>query len=140
MNRRSSTGIIAEHATVWGKKSRFWQMLRPRAAIGPFYRASQCVKRTVEGIALASPGCLRGGRRDHGRAFRNGRLLHFEAEFPHQRAPFGLLAVDLGGVVVGRALDRVGPFPAQPLLHVFGSERALELAVEPVDDGARRAG
>src|SRR5215216_2912485 len=111
-------------------------MLRPGAAIGPFSKASQLVKITVEDIALAwarpSP------RRT--RASRNGRLLHFEAEFPHQCAPFGLLAVDLGGVVVGRARDRVGPFPAQPLLHVFGSERALELAVEPVDDGARRAG
>src|SRR5215216_7406580 len=140
MNCRSSTGIIAEHATVWGKKSRFWQMLRPGAAIGPFYRASQCVKRTVEGIALAWPGCSPRRTARSGACLWNGRLLHFQAEFPHQRAPFGLLAVDLGGIVVGRALDRVGPFPAQPLLHVFGSERALELAVEPVDDGARRAG
>src|SRR5262249_25482534 len=66
-------------------------------------------------------------------------LLHLEIELAHQRAPLGLFAVDVLGVLLGRRGERVAALGQDALLDLFGLRQRAQGRVEPVDDRPRRA-
>src|SRR5262249_12474143 len=69
-----------------------------------------------------------------------GGSLHLEIELAHQRAPLGLFAVDVLGVLLGRRGERVAAFGQDALLDLFRLHQRAQRRVEPVDDRPRGAG
>src|ERR1700704_3927812 len=67
-------------------------------------------------------------------------LFRLPADRSGERRPFGFLGVDVGSVVFRRAEPRLRALVGEPLAHLVGRERGVELPVETLDDRARRAG
>src|SRR5262245_3575044 len=62
-----------------------------------------------------------------------------EADRRHELRPACLFAFDVGRVGLRRARDRLAAFEREPLSYLLGGEHGVELLVEPLDDGGRRA-
>src|SRR5258708_9661753 len=67
-------------------------------------------------------------------------LFRLPADRSGERRPFGFLGVDVGRIVFRRAQPRLGALVGEPLAHLVGRERPVELAVDTFDDRAWRAG
>src|SRR5262245_24568398 len=63
-----------------------------------------------------------------------------EADRRHELRPADLLALDVGGVGLRAARDRLAAFEREPLSYLVGGEHGVELLVESLDDGARGGG
>src|SRR5262245_60073639 len=68
----------------------------------------------------------------------NQSSFGFDADGLHQVGPHRELAVDDGGVLLGRGGLWLGAFDGKAFAHLAGRERSVECPVERVDDGARR--
>src|SRR5262249_38417445 len=70
----------------------------------------------------------------------DARLLDFEVELAHQRAPLGLLAVDVAGVFLRRRGQGIAALGVDALLDLVRLDQRAQRRVELVDDRPRRAG
>src|SRR5882762_2987979 len=59
-------------------------------------------------------------------------LFRLPADRSGERRPFGFLGVDVGRIVFRRAQPRLGALVGEPLAHLVGRERRIELAVATV--------
>src|SRR5262249_59291901 len=66
-------------------------------------------------------------------------LFDLEAELVDQCTPLAFLALDIGGVLRGRAGHRPAAVGNQALFHVIGVDDLAQLFVESLDDRAPRA-
>jgi hypothetical protein len=67
-------------------------------------------------------------------------LFDLEAELVDQCTPLAFLALDIGGVLRGRAGHRPAAVGNQALFHVIGVDDLAQLFVESLDDRGRRTG
>src|SRR3979490_2577926 len=62
--------------------------------------------------------------------------FRLDAELLHQRAPLGLLGVDIGGLLLRRARQRIPASGSDARTRLLARKRRAQLGIEPIDDGA----
>src|SRR5712671_7220549 len=67
------------------------------------------------------------------------RSFRPDAQLAHQRTPLRLLLADVAGLPVRRAGERPAALFEDARAHILAAERAAQLGVEAVDDGAARS-
>src|SRR5260370_14672561 len=66
--------------------------------------------------------------------------LRLDADRFDESRPLGFLAIDHGGLFLGRGRLRLGAFLGETPANLLGCERRAQLLVEPLHDGTRPAG